>query len=87
MIELWPTLGRLAQTREPFVAYGYTRAGRDGVEALRDRRLALAQLWKFPFVLPRKDDLARRMGLQELALGGIATSLLKPAARRKTAAR
>ena len=36
-------VGRVAPTDEAFVAYGHARAGRDGVEAVRDRRLAPAQ--------------------------------------------
>ena len=59
--------GRLTPTNETFVAHRDTRAGRNGVKTVSDRRLARAQQ-RMLLEFPRHDELARRINLGKLAL-------------------
>src|SRR5271163_1752680 len=65
---------RLASADEPFVAHRHAGAGRDGVEAVRDCRLARAKQ-RMLLEFSRHDEFARRIDLGELAAAAIGTAV------------
>src|SRR5450631_520842 len=69
-------VGRLAPADEAFVAHGQARAGRGGIEAVSDGRLARAQQ-RMLLKLARHDELARRIDLGELAVAAVGGTVWK----------
>src|SRR5258708_20651199 len=66
----------VAATDEAFVAYGHTRAGRDWVEAVRDRGLA-RPLQRMLLEPARHHDFVRCVDLGELAATAVSGSVHK----------